>query len=214
MAYPTVDAPYGLKPVNLIGGLPFAGATRQLPIASNYGTSIFNGDVVELNANGTIIITTTAGQASNAVVPGLVGVFLGCRYTDPNLGYELYSQHYPANTVATDIVAYVSDDPHALYKVVSVTSAVADNAAGGLLPAFKTRAVAGPPKNAVLVLNTGLLSTGNSRMGCFANSVTTSLPLTVVDVVPETANAAGTGFIELIVKFNVGYHRYNGQVGV
>ena len=51
-------------------------------------------------------------------------------------------------------------------------------------------------------------------MGCFANSVTTSLPLTVVDVVPETANAAGTGFIELIVKFNVGYHRYNGQVGV
>ena len=63
-------------------------------------------------------------------------------------------------------------------------------------------------------MNTGLLSTGNSRMGCFANSVTTSLPLTVVDVVPETANAAGTGFIELIVKFNVGYHRYNGQVGV
>ena len=214
MAYPTVDAPYGLKPVNLIGGLPFAGATRQLPIASNYGTSIFNGDVVELNANGTVIITTTAGQAANAVVPGLVGVFLGCRYTDPTLGYELYSQHYPANTVANDIVAYISDDPHALYKVVSVTSAVADNAAGGLLPAFKTRAVAGPPKNAVLVLNTGVLATGNSRMGCFANSVTTSLPLTVVDVVPETANAAGTGFIELIVKFNVGYHRYNGQVGV
>ena len=214
MAYPTVDAPYGLKPVNLIGGLPFAGATRQLPIASNYGTSIFNGDVVELNANGTIIITTTAGQAANAVVPGLVGVFLGCRYTDPNLGYELYSQHYPANTVATDIVAYVSDDPHALYRVVSVTSAVANNAAGGLLPAFKTRAVAGPPKKAVLVLNTGVLATGNSRMGCFANSVTTSLPLTVVDVVPDTANAAGTGFIELIVKFNVGYHRYNGQVGV
>ena len=133
MAYPTVDAPYGLKPVNLIGGLPFAGATRQLPIASNYGTSIFNGDVVELNANGNVIITTTAGQAANAVVPGLVGVFLGCRYTDPTLGYELYSQHYPANTVATDIVAYISDDPHALYKVVSVTSAVADNAAGGLL---------------------------------------------------------------------------------
>jgi len=214
MAYPTVDAPYGLKPVNLIGGLPFAGATRQLPIASNYGTSLFNGDVVELNANGNVIVTTTAAQNAGAIVPGLIGVFLGCSYTDPVLGYQLFSQHYPANTVATDIVAYISDDPHALYKVVSVTSTVANNAGGGLLPAFKTRAVAGPPKNAVLVLNTGLLSTGNSRMGCFANSVTTSLPLTVVDVVPETANAAGTGFIELIVKFNVGYHRYNGQVGV
>ena len=109
---------------------------------------------------------------------------------------------------------YLKKKRNALYKIVSVTAATADNAAGGLLPAFKTRAVAGPPKNAVLVLNTGVLATGNSRMGCFANSVTTSLPLTVVDVVPETANAAGTGFIELIVKINVGYHRYNNQIGV
>jgi len=214
MAYPIVDAPYGLKPVNLIGGLPFAGATRQMPIASGYNTSIFNGDVIQFAADGTVIISTMAGQAANAVVPGVIGVFLGCSYTDPVLGYQLFSQHYPANTVSTDIVAYISDDPHALYKIVSVASIVANNAAGGLLPAFKTRAVAGAPKNAVLVLNTGLLSTGNSRMGCFANSVTTSLPLTVVDVVPETANAAGTGFIELIVKINVGYHRYNNQIGV
>lgn len=41
MAYPTVDAPYGLKPVNLIGGQVFAGSTRQIKIASNYGTNIF-----------------------------------------------------------------------------------------------------------------------------------------------------------------------------
>jgi len=58
MAYPTVDAPYGLKPVNLIGGLPFAGATRQIPIGSNYGTAIYNGDVVQLNSSGNV--TTTA----------------------------------------------------------------------------------------------------------------------------------------------------------
>jgi hypothetical protein len=34
MAYPTVDKPYGLKPINLIGGQVFAGATRQMEIAS------------------------------------------------------------------------------------------------------------------------------------------------------------------------------------
>ena len=28
MAYPTIDAPYGLIPVGLIGGRVFAGATR------------------------------------------------------------------------------------------------------------------------------------------------------------------------------------------
>ena len=44
MAYPTVEAPYGLIPVNLIGGQPYAGSTRQMKIASNYGTDIFFGD--------------------------------------------------------------------------------------------------------------------------------------------------------------------------
>ena len=38
MAYPTVSAPYGLKPINLIGGQVFAGATRQLVIANTTGT--------------------------------------------------------------------------------------------------------------------------------------------------------------------------------
>ena len=48
MAYPTVSAPYGLKPINLIGGQVFAGSTRLLPIASAYGTNVFFGDVVKL----------------------------------------------------------------------------------------------------------------------------------------------------------------------
>jgi hypothetical protein len=30
MAYPVVNAPYGLKPINLIGGQVFAGATRNI----------------------------------------------------------------------------------------------------------------------------------------------------------------------------------------
>jgi hypothetical protein len=30
MAYPTVSKPYGLQPVNLIGGQVFAGATRNV----------------------------------------------------------------------------------------------------------------------------------------------------------------------------------------
>ena len=34
MAYPTVSAPYGLVPVNRADFMPYAGATRQLPIAS------------------------------------------------------------------------------------------------------------------------------------------------------------------------------------
>ena len=48
MAYPAVSAPYGLKPINLIGGQVFAGATRKLPIQYGYATDIFYGDFVQL----------------------------------------------------------------------------------------------------------------------------------------------------------------------
>lgn len=210
MAYPTVDAPYGLRPVNLIGGLPFAGATRAIPIASNYGTSIFYGDVVQYKNDGTLIITTLQNQTSP--VAGVVGVFLGCSYTSPVTKQKIYSQYYPASTVADDIEAYICDDPNALFKVVNVTGATADGASSGLLPAYISRGNA-IACNAELVLNTGLTTTGNSRMGVYINNVTTILPIRVVDVVPDTKNSSGN-FVEFIVKFNATYHTYNATAGV
>ena len=73
MAYPTVSSPYGLKPINLIGGQVFAGATRNLPIQYGYSSNIFYGDVVSL-ARGFVnrLAVTSAGGS------GLVGIFLGC----------------------------------------------------------------------------------------------------------------------------------------
>ena len=210
MAYPTVNAPYGLRPVNLIGGLPFAGATRAIPIASNYGTAIFYGDVVQYKNDGTLIITTLQNQTSP--VAGVVGVFLGCSYTNPTTKQKIYSQYYPASTVADDIEAYICDDPNALFKVVNVTGATADGASSGLLPAYISRGNA-IACNAELVLNTGLTTTGNSRMGVYINNVTTILPIRVVDVVPDTKNSSGN-FVEFIVKFNATYHTYNATAGV
>jgi len=210
MAYPTIDAPYGLKPVNLIGGLPFAGATREMPIASNYGTAIFNGDVVQYKNDGTIIITTL--QANTSPVAGVVGVFLGCSYTDPNTKQLTFNNSYPGSIVASDIKAFVCDDPNALYKVASVTSASADSTTGGLVVAGKSRAVA-ISNNAELVLNTGVVATGRSRMGIFVNNVSTILPITVVDVVEDTKDSSGN-FTEFLVKITATYHRYNHTVGV
>jgi hypothetical protein len=199
MAYPTVDAPYGLKPINLVGGQVFAGATRQIPVASGYNTNILNGDLVKLVAAGTLekdAGTTTATP---------VGVFLGCRYTDPNLGYELYSQHYPANTVASDIVAYVADDPDQLYKVAVVS--------GTTVIAGVGRTVVG--NNVSLVQNTGSTATGNSKVAVLSTSAATTntLPIRVIDVVAETSTAADT-YVELVVKFNFGMHQYQNATGV
>jgi|TARA_R110001592_G_scaffold65938_5_gene202462 hypothetical protein len=199
MAYPTVDAPYGLKPVNLIGGQVFAGSTRQIKIASNYGTAIFYGDVVKYANDGTLNIdsgTTTATP---------IGVFLGCTYTDPSTSQLTFRQSYPASTVASDIMAYVLDDPDALFKVAAVSG---------------TTTVAGYGRtivnnNVSLVQNTGSSVTGNSKVGILGSSAATTatLPIRIVDVVPDTATASDT-FVEFIVKFNFGDHQYYNATGV
>ena len=209
MAYPTVDAPYGLKPINLIGGLPFARSTQQISIGNNYGTAIYNGDVVQLNSSGNVIITVLQNDATP--VAGVIGVFLGCTYTNPTTKQKLFSQYYPGSVAADDIMAYVVDDPNALFKVVNVTSNVANSTTGGLLPAYLSRANSFGT-NAELVLNTGSSTTGDSKMGVFINNVTSSLPFRVVDVVADTANSSGN-FVEFIVKFNAGYHAYNYATG-
>ena len=72
MAYPTIDKPYGLKPINLIGGQVFAGATRQRRIASS-ASSIGYGDPLEFDTDGTVKVTTstttppTSGFAGNGL---------------------------------------------------------------------------------------------------------------------------------------------------
>ena len=114
MAYPSVSAPYGLIPINLIGGQVFAGATRQIPIATNSSTAIYFGDVVKL-ASGYLAKDT----GTTAATP--VGVFLGCTYTDPVFG-KTFRQYYPGTTNITDVMAYVQDDPDALFKVAVVTA--------------------------------------------------------------------------------------------
>jgi len=199
MAYPLVDSPYGLIPQNLIGGQVFAGSTRQISIASGYNTSIFFGDVVRLVATGTLEKDTGTATATP------VGVFLGCSYTDLVYG-KTFRQSYSANTTATDIVAYVSDDPDTLYKVAVVAS--------GTTIGTVTRTAVG--NNATLVQNAGNAITGNSRVAIAAATATTAtLPVRIIDVIAETSPIGSPGsFTEVIVKWNQGMHQYLNPTGV
>lgn len=213
MAYPTISKPYGLKPINLIGGQVFAGATRQFAITTsgvNYATAIFYGDVVQLSSNGTVIISTL--DTDTSPVAGVVGVFLGCSFTNPVTKQKTFSQYWPGYASGvTDAVAYVCDDPDALFKVVSV----GDTADGtGLVVAPVQQTALGT--NAVLVLNSGSTNTGDSAIGIYSAGTTTSLPMRIVDLVPDTAyiSSGNLVFPEVIVKFNFGYHSYYNATGV
>lgn len=199
MAYPTVAGPYGFQPINLIGGQVFAGATRQIPIASGSGTSIFYGDVVRLNTGGTLSRVSTTDSATDAV-----GVFLGCAFTNPTTKQFLQQQYYPASTVASDIVAYVCDDPDTYFKVAVLSNSTT---IGGM-----TQTDIG--NNVAILATAGSTTTGDSKEGVSATTgSTTTLPFRVIAGVPETVNASGS-FTEVIVKFNFGVHTYYSAAAV
>jgi hypothetical protein len=105
------DAAFGMKPVRMIGGAPYTGGQSRYRIAANYGTSIFQGDMVAQVTGGTVEV-----HADGGTVP-IVGVFNGCKYTDPTSGEQVFSNYYPASTNASDIIAFIIDDPDVVYEV-------------------------------------------------------------------------------------------------
>ena len=200
MAYPTVSAPYGLKPVNRVDGLPYAGAIRQIPIAAGYATAILNGATVKLSGGYLVADTST-----NAATP--CGVLVGCQYVNSS-GQTVQGQYYPASqsTAANPAYAYVVDDPNALFKVAVVSS--------GTTITYTDRTVVG--SNLPMVQNGGSTVTGDSTIGVTTTGggTTATIPLRVIDVVPDTATVVSgtTYYYELLVKINT--HQYNNTTGV
>ena len=195
MAYPTVSAPYGLEPINRIDFMPYAGATRQLPIASTYNTAIYNGDIV-LVSGGTIRksgVTTdsTTDKANNATY----GVFVGVQYVNSQ-GQTVQAQYYPGNAAASSAVAYVVDDSQAAFKVAVTFS-------GNATVTTANASVVGT--NLQIRQGTGSSTTGNSGLSVVAPVAGTgnaaALPVRAVAVVPETASG-NNAYVEVIVKLN------------
>jgi hypothetical protein len=201
MAYPTVSGPYGLKPVNLIGGQVFSGATRLMEIASGYATDIFYGDLVKRISDGTVEKDTGTTTATP------VGVFLGVSFTNASTGQIQQQQYYPASTAikaGTKIFAVVADDPDTLFQVAVVSGTTVITGVG----------ITAIGNNATLVQNAGSANTGDSKVALLDSTATTNtLPIRIIDVVRDTATAADV-FPEVIVKINFGMHQYNNATGV
>jgi hypothetical protein len=201
MAYPTVSAPYGLKPVNLIGGQVFAGATRMMEIASGYATNIFYGDLVKRISDGTIEKDTGTATATPC------GVFLGVKFTNGSTGQVQQQQYYPASTAiksGTKILAVVADDPDTLFQVAVVSGTTVISGVG----------ITAIGNNATLVQNAGSTTTGDSKVALLDSTATTNtLPIRIIDVVRDTETTTDN-FPEVIVKINATMHQYNNATGV
>jgi len=216
MAYPTVSAPYGFKPVNLQGGRVFSGSTRMIPIPTGYTNNLFNGDLVGLS-NGSLAVTAY-GPASgttpvSAAAAGAgVGIFVGCEYTNtssagaaqgPIYGKNRY-QYWQGGTYASDAIGYVVDDPLAYFRVAVLQQPQAgvSNAPGTTI-GYMSQSFLGT--NAYVITNSilggtnsGNTATGDSAMGVTGTAPaaganagngrnTSTLPFRIIQLVPDTA---------------------------
>lgn len=192
MAYPTVSAPYGFRPINSIGGTPYAGSTRLVPIDSG---AMYTGDLVELLSTGKCAVIASGTSAAQTL-----GVCVGVQYTNSS-GQTVQAQYAPSSGV-TNATAYVVDDPRALFQVAVVSS--------GTTIASLGRTAVG--QNTSVILNAGNANTGDSAQAIDDTTATTNtLPIRIVDVVPATATGADA-YVEMVVKINT--HTYNNTTGV
>ena len=167
------DAAFGMKPVRMIGGAPYTGGQSRYRIAANYGTSIFQGDMVAQVTGGTVEV-----HADGGTVPA-VGVFNGVQYTDPTSGDQVFSNYYPASTNASDIIAFIIDDPDVVYEVqADDTFPVTD-----LFGNFD-----------IVYTSAGSTSTGISgaELDVTTGATATTLPIKAIDI-SEDPNNSDTG---------------------
>ena len=188
-----VNKPFGLRPVGKLGSNYNSDGDTAYRIASGTVNAIFQGDTVTFSANAGastgFIIKHTPGN------PNILGVFLGCQYTDPTTKKPRWSNFYPGNVAADDIVAFVVDDPNAQFLVQA--SGIAGQVAIGQ-NANLVQTVAGNVTTGVsgLELNTGSLGAASD------------LNVKVIGVTTDPSNSDLTAaYADLIVIINEHLYR-------
>lgn len=191
---PVYTGPNGFEPIQRRDGLPYAGATREYPIASGYNSALRRGDLVRVTTAGALDVCTDTDTIPTTT-GGFMGVFMGCAYTDAALG-RTFRTYWTAGTAAADAVAMVADDPKLVFRAVYLDTGVT------VLPVTRAAAIG---KNVAIVQNT--TKTKTSDIGVNAAATTASLPFRVIDVDPDSANSATT-YTALFVTYGIGAHAY------
>ncbi len=198
----TTASPYGLRPINRVDGMPYAGATQTFLIdPAGYNTNIFYGSVVIINSSGYINISTATGEdittnnlGGNGV--GAIGVFVGCQFVNAQ-GQVIDSQYYPANTTGV-VTAKVITDPMVTFQ------AQLDGSGAQTVLGTNTFFAA------VQSTSTGSTQTGNSTSALDATVQAAAAAFRIVGF----ASTPGDTYTDVFVKFNPSAHSYLNNVGL
>ena len=198
----TTATPYGLRPINRVDGMAYAGATDTFLIdPAGEGTNIFYGQVVIIGADGYIAISTATGAditTNNLGGSGVgaIGVFVGCEYVNAQ-GQVINAQYYPSGTTGV-VTAKIITDPSVAFQ------AQLDGSGAQTVLGANTFFAA------VQSTSTGNTSTGNSTSALDATVKAAAAAFRVVGFVSE----AGDAFTDVLVKFNPSAHSYLNNVGL
>ena len=199
----TSATPYGFRPVGLLGGGDWSNSIRHIKLTNSYGTSIFYGDVVKVVATGTV----EKDSGTTTMTP--VGIFVGCSYTDPGSSQPTYSQMWTASTSATDIMAYVVDDPDVVFQAQG-DATLAQTALGN---------------NVAVVQTAGSTSIGTSKNAIDSSTINTTktLPVRIIGFIDGPNSSVGDTYTDVLCKFNSGgdatgdscaSHQYQDTTGI
>lgn len=196
-------APYGLRAVNRVDGLPYAGETRQFLIApTGYATNLFYGQVVKIHTDGYINLVTETGGTGDAFPAGTIGVFVGCSYVNAQ-GQTVFSQYYPANSL--NAVAYVIDDDRAVFQAQADGSVGQTSLGQNMFFAAAQSGTAGTG---------GSTTSGNSLSALSATTQAGTAGFRLVGFVNGPFSTVGDAKTDVLVKFNIGQHSYTNATGV
>ena len=186
----TTASPYGLRAVNELGGLPYAGSTRTFTIdPAGTTANMYNGTVVGINSSGYLVPVDTDGSDGTTNALSAVGVFVGCSYVNAQ-GQQIWAQYYPTGTTGV-VTATVIDDDRTVFQC-QANGVISQNELG---------------KNVYFssASQTGSTTTGNSNNAVVAVSVATAAAFKIVGF----ASGPGDAYTDVLVKFNPGQHVYN-----
>jgi len=183
-----VSEKFGLRPYRKLDGTPLVGAQNRYTIASGLAGAIFQGEMVEPLTSGNI--QRHGPNTSDAVV----GVFNGCFYTDPTTKKPTFSNFYPGGIAASDITAFVIDDPDAVF----------------LVDADEAFTRADLFRNYSVTNTTGVTTTGISKqqLDVSASGTATTFALQAIDICQDPENSdTGTSNANILVRINNHFYR-------
>ena len=124
----------------------------------------------------------------------VLGVFNGCFYTDPTTKKPTFSNYYPGGIAASDITAFVIDDPDAVF----------------LIDADEAFTRADLFRNYSVTNTTGVTTTGLSKqqLDVSASGTATTFALQAIDICQDPENSdTSTSNANILVRINNHFYR-------